>query len=1169
MHLWQTSKRRNPALAALLVLAIATASGCAAGTSPHSQGSARVAVARRALTSNVAQVTVTISKGAGPDFTPIVENLVQSGTDWSGYITGIPAGQGRQFDVVASDSTGTQLYTGSATADIAAGSVASVVITLSTGSGTGSEFQNQAPVIDYLSASATLVPPGGVVRVGSSAHDPDPTGTVTYKWAATCGTFDNPTAAAANWTAPPTTGNCQLSVNVGDNSGASVTAYLVIDVGVTTGDVLVSVTGSTTPAPVIMGVAAKVTYGTTVQGDLSVSATSLGGTSLTYAWSSDCTHLSFTTTSPYSPSAPHFNSTDTTKACVITVTVSDNSGAHTVGVVTVPPEPIFNLAPVITNTVQPSVDVNDPLRAEIVNPGDAVLLGVQAYDPEKKKVAFAWTATAGTLDGQVDQVTSPGRSAIVFHAPSQITGPIQVTVRVSDPLGEYTAHIFNFKGSAVVNPCSGLADGSACSTGNKCVTGETCTGGTCGAGKATVCTAADQCHAAGACDASTGTCSNPTSTDGTPCNDGNACTRTDVCAAGVCIGSAVTCAASDQCHAAGVCDPATGSCSNPVAPNGTACNDGNACTQTDSCQAGVCTGTNPVVCTGTATCNPGTGLCAGGQAPAALAGVLSPSALTVNAGQIFTATLSVSNSGGTPANGVSAAAIAACTGTPAAAAVPAGATVPFTFTGCSSNTVGTLSLSTSASGTDANTSATVSTGAVNATVTVNGAQATGPTLQFAKDVQLANFQGVAVATDGSAYVTGALILPTKVFDGTSLTSAGAGDAFVGKYSSSTGNAVWVKNYGDAADQEPTALTVTSDGTVASIGQFLGSLTATLGNSLPTPIDYLLAVNATDGSVKWARSFNDGVSGVLYAVAANQTLNEIAVCGVASQAATDLVPGAAYGGASDIVIAMFDSTGALKWSKQIGGANDEQCDTLAVDDVGDVYAAGWYNGALSITGTALPNPGSSFRHWLWVAKFNGTTGAAVSQASFGSGAGNHKPQQIAVDSSDKVILSGYMSNTLAFGGTASSLTSAGGTDAFVAKLDPVAATPFAGIWAVRIGGTGPDEARGVGVDSTGNVITVGLFNGTTTGAAALVDPNAGGSAAFLLKLDGTSGSTVFSAAYGNATNTVNANHVAINRHGTGALLDEIVFGGEFGGTLSFGSLPSITAATADDFLVFAK
>src|SRR5207247_9484497 len=52
--------------------------------------------------------------------------------------------------------------------------------------------------------------------------------------------------------------------------------------------------------------------------------------------------------------------------------------------------------------------------------------------------------------------------------------------------------------------------------------------------------------------------------DGTACNDGNACTQTDTCQAGACVGSnPVVCSASDQCHVAGTCDTATGVCSNP------------------------------------------------------------------------------------------------------------------------------------------------------------------------------------------------------------------------------------------------------------------------------------------------------------------------------------------------------------------------------------------------------------------------------------------------------------------------------------------------------------------------------------------------------------------------------------------------------------------------------
>jgi len=171
------------------------------------------------------------------------------------------------------------------------------------------------------------------------------------------------------------------------------------------------------------------------------------------------------------------------------------------------------------------------------------------------------------------------------------------------------------------NPANGTcsnptaSNGTTCSDGDGCTLTDTCQNGTCTSGSPKTCTASDQCHVAGTCNPADGTCSNPVVSNGTTCNDGNACTQTDTCQNGACTGgNPKTCTASDQCHFAGTCSPADGTCSNPSAANGTACSDGNLCTQTDTCQAGVCAGANPIVC-GTdrchpvGTCQPATGVC--------------------------------------------------------------------------------------------------------------------------------------------------------------------------------------------------------------------------------------------------------------------------------------------------------------------------------------------------------------------------------------------------------------------------------------------------------------------------------------------------------------------------------------------------------------------------------
>jgi len=164
-------------------------------------------------------------------------------------------------------------------------------------------------------------------------------------------------------------------------------------------------------------------------------------------------------------------------------------------------------------------------------------------------------------------------------------------------------------------------NGSSCDDGNKCTRTDFCNAGTCVGGNAITCTASDQCHEAGTCDPATGECSNPAKADNTPCDDGDKCTLVDSCQRGICVASAsVTCTAVDQCHVAGICDPTSG-CSNPTKADDSPCDDGDKCTQSDSCRSGSCVGTNPVTCAAidqchlAGTCDPTTGKCPNPKRP--------------------------------------------------------------------------------------------------------------------------------------------------------------------------------------------------------------------------------------------------------------------------------------------------------------------------------------------------------------------------------------------------------------------------------------------------------------------------------------------------------------------------------------------------------------------------
>lgn len=152
-----------------------------------------------------------------------------------------------------------------------------------------------------------------------------------------------------------------------------------------------------------------------------------------------------------------------------------------------------------------------------------------------------------------------------------------------------------------------LTDNRNCgSCGNICGAGTFCCAGACIAN----CTPSDQCHVAGTCNPASGTCTNPPASNGTPCTGTNRCFQTYTCQAGVCTGSnPVVCTPSDQCHVAGTCAPETGTCSNPSAPDGTPCEGINPCFRTYTCQSGICTPSNPVQCPECQHCNFQTGTC--------------------------------------------------------------------------------------------------------------------------------------------------------------------------------------------------------------------------------------------------------------------------------------------------------------------------------------------------------------------------------------------------------------------------------------------------------------------------------------------------------------------------------------------------------------------------------
>lgn len=144
--------------------------------------------------------------------------------------------------------------------------------------------------------------------------------------------------------------------------------------------------------------------------------------------------------------------------------------------------------------------------------------------------------------------------------------------------------------------CSYAPSSGACDDGDGCTLNDVCVNGTCvGMDPKDCSTGAPECYKpSGTCDPSTGACVYQESNPGTSCDDGNACTQVDGCQAGTCVGDApVTCSSPPgQCYeAAGTCNPNNGGCSYPPSPSTRTCDDGDACTYSDRCNgSGGCSG---------------------------------------------------------------------------------------------------------------------------------------------------------------------------------------------------------------------------------------------------------------------------------------------------------------------------------------------------------------------------------------------------------------------------------------------------------------------------------------------------------------------------------------------------------------------------------------------------
>jgi hypothetical protein len=173
-----------------------------------------------------------------------------------------------------------------------------------------------------------------------------------------------------------------------------------------------------------------------------------------------------------------------------------------------------------------------------------------------------------------------------------------------------------------------------------------------------------------------------------------------------------------------------------------------------------------------------------------------------------------------------------------------------------------------------------------------------------------------------------------------------------------------------------------------------------------------------------------------------------------------------------------------------------------------------------------------------------------------GSGAQVAQDLAVDTNGNVIVVGYFGTKLTLGTLpTATLTSQGGYDVFVAKLD----SDGDPLWASGFGGSSNQQAYSVAVDTTGNLFVAGNFAGSLTAGGTTLTSAGGKTDAFVLKL-APDGAVLWAKRFGDGADQ-RAWGIGVTGQG------DPVLTGNFAGSINFGTDASTSLTSAGDADMF--
>lgn len=270
---------------------------------------------------------------------------------------------------------------------------------------------------------------------------------------------------------------------------------------------------------------------------------------------------------------------------------------------------------------------------------------------------------------------------------------------------------------------------------------------------------------------------------------------------------------------------------------------------------------------------------------------------------------------------------------------------------------------------------------------------------------------------------------------------------------------------------------------------------------------------------------------------------------------------------DIFISKLDPQGNFVWTKSIGatgvGSGGDEGKAITVDASGNIIISGTFQGTVDFDpGTGVNNLVSNGGKDIFILKMD-ASGNFIWVKSIGGTTNVDELSALSLDATGNIYITGSFQSSVDFDpGFGSFSLTALADDIFMLKLD--AAGNFQ--WVKQIGGAGGDRGYDIAIDASGNIVLIGLFNGTVDFDPSSVVYNLTASATdnmFVTKFD-ASGGFLWAKHFSGLSAANNIGAVSIDLSGN------IYTTGSFTGTVDFDPSSAVlnlssTDASSDIFI----